>query len=421
MVREGSVGLLLLAGLGIFGAGVAWLKGLNPANRTYNVTVNFPTISGVQAGASVRYRGVTVGRIMSIKPGTNGVEVKIAISPADLIIPANIEATIDQSGLLGESIVNLTPKSETPLPQVAAKPLDGGCDQIVILCNGSVVKGDLGISTDALVKSSIRFADTYGKPEFYNNINSLTVNSGKAAAEIAVLAKEFKVLTKAFQQEVPMLSATAASFGSAANSVSALANQSGSTVARANTTLDQVNSLLVDNRGTLVSTLDNINVMSADLRNTVQQLGPTVDRLQRGQLLSNLETLSANAAVASKNLRDASQNFNNPANLATLQQTLDAARATFQNTQKITADLDEITGDPAVRKQFKDVIKGFSGLLSSTQQLQQQAQYAQMLEQQQATLQSAPANPTASPTLPSHTILPPQLSHRPPQEPSNTP
>ncbi len=386
IAREGSLGLLLLVGLGVFGAGVAWLKGFNPANRSYTITVNFPTIDGVQNGSTVRYRGVTIGRITDVKPGSNGVAVKITIAPADLLIPANVQAAIDQSGLLGESIVNLTPKDQTPVANVAAKPLDRGCDQIVILCDGSTINGDIGVSTDALVKSSIRFADTYGKPEFYNSINALTTNSGKAAAEIALLAKEFGILTRSVKQEVPTLANTTVSIGNAADSASVLAGQAGvfttqatSTASRAEETLVQINALLANNRGTLVSTLDNINVTSASLRRAVTQLSPTVDRVQNSRLLSDLETLSTNAAIASKNLRDASQNLNNPANLATLQQTLDAARATFQNTQKITADLDELTGDPAVRSQFKNVLKGFSGLLSSTQQLEQQAQYAQRL------------------------------------------
>jgi phospholipid/cholesterol/gamma-HCH transport system substrate-binding protein len=54
MVREGSVGLLILAGVGTLIAGIGWLKGLNPANRSFNVTVEFPQIAGVQTGSPRR-------------------------------------------------------------------------------------------------------------------------------------------------------------------------------------------------------------------------------------------------------------------------------------------------------------------------------------------------------------------------------
>jgi phospholipid/cholesterol/gamma-HCH transport system substrate-binding protein len=423
IAREGSLGLLLLAGLGVFGAGYAWVKGMNPTNRSYEVVVNFPTIAGVQPGSTVRYRGVAVGRITNIATASNGVAVTINVAPGDLVIPADVEVTIDQSGLLGENVVNLSPRNQN-VPNVAAKPLDSSCDRTVILCHRSQINGNLGISTDALVKSSIRFADTYGNPEFYQNINTLTANSGKAAAEIAVMSREFGVLARALRQEMGVLSTTTAAIGGAATALGGAAVQAGGTASRASVTLDQVNSLLAENRGGLVSTLDNISAISASLRTSVDQLGPTIDRFQRSRLLTDLETLSANAALASQNLKDASTAFSNPATIATLQQTLDAARATFQNTQKITSDLDEITGDPAIREQFKNVIKGFSGLLSSTQQLQQQVIYAQQLEPTAEALRSQgavaqtqatdPINPTPPATLPPQTILPPRLSYSTP-------
>ncbi|NJN48531.1 MAG: MCE family protein [Alkalinema sp. RL_2_19] len=409
IVREGSVGLLVLAGLGVFGISVAWLQGFNPANRNFTVTVSFPTIAGVQTGSTVRYRGVSIGRIKSIKPSSEGVDVEIAIAPADLVIPANAEVTIDQSGLLGENVVNLTPQSD--VPQVAAKPLDKNCDKAVILCDGSRISGDLGISTDALVKSSIRFADLYGQPEFYGNLNQLTANSGKAAAEIATMSREFGILARAFRQEIKTLSNTAAAIGGAANRAGVVADQAGVVAGKAGqrldqvgVTLDQLNGLIVENRGTLVSTLNNINQTSDSLKVSVNRLPATIDRFERSRLLNDLETLSANAAAASENLKTASKSFSDPATIVTLQQTLEAARATFQNAQKITADLDELTGDPAVRKQFKDVIKGFGDLLSSSQQLQQRANYAQRLEPAAANLAIrqpvAPAPSAASSVMP---------------------
>ncbi|MBE9028553.1 MCE family protein [filamentous cyanobacterium LEGE 11480] len=396
IVREGSVGLLILAGVGIFGASIAWLKGLNPANRSFTVTVGFPTIAGVQSGSTVRYRGVSVGRIQEIKPSSNGVNVTISISPADLVIPADVEVTIDQSGLLGENVVNLTPQRRD-VPQVAARPLDADCDKSVILCNGSRIGGDLGISTDALIKSTIKFADLYGQPEFYGNINQLTANSGKAAAEIATMSREFGILARAFRREIGTLSSTATSISGAANQAGLVANQAGRRLDQVGVTLDQLNGIILENRGTLVSTLENINQTSNSLKRSVNRLPATIDRFERSRLLNDLETLSANAAEASQNLKAASKTFNDPLTITTLQQTLEAARATFQNAQKITADLDELTGDPAVRKQFKDVIKGFGELLSSSQQLQQRAVYAQQLEPAAAQLSRKSMATTVAP------------------------
>ena len=365
MVREGSVGLLILAGVGLFGGLILWLRGLNPSNRSFSVTVEFATTGGVQPGSPVRYRGVTVGRISRISPNPNGVAIQIDIAPADLIIPRDSEVTVNQSGLLGETVLDIIPRKPLPDGVMAAKPLDRDCNKEIILCEGSRINGTLGISTDELVRASIKFATVYSDPQFTGNINSLTKNSSDAAAQIVILSKEVTALVKSARQEVGTFSGTA-------KSISNAATQFGLTIG-------QVNSLITANRATLVSTLDNLNQTSGQLRLTVTRLSPTLDRIQQGQLIQNLETLSANAAQASINLRDVSVRLNNPSNLTVLQQTLDSARATFQNAQKITADLDELTGDPQLRNDLRNLIKGLSGLTSSTQQLQQQAQVAQVL------------------------------------------
>ena len=365
MVREGSVGLLILAGVGLFGGLILWLRGFNPSNRSFSVLVEFATTGGVQPGSPVRYRGVTVGRISRISPNPNGVAIQIDIAPADLIIPRDSEVTVNQSGLLGETVLDIIPRKPLPDGVMAAKPLDRDCNKEIILCEGSRINGTLGISTDELVRASIKFATVYSDPQFTGNINSLTKNSSDAAAQIVILSKEVTALVKSARQEVGTFSGTA-------KSISNAATQFGLTIG-------QVNSLITANRATLVSTLDNLNQTSGQLRLTVTRLSPTLDLIQQGQLIQNLETLSANAAQASINLRDVSVRLNNPSNLTVLQQTLDSARATFQNAQKITADLDELTGDPQLRNDLRNLIKGLSGLTSSTQQLQQQAQVAQVL------------------------------------------
>ena len=393
IVREGSVGLLILGGLGLFGGLILWLRGLNPSNRSFSVTVDFSTIGGVQTGSPVRYRGVTVGRIDRISPNPNGVAVQIAIAPADLIIPRDSEVTVNQSGLLGETVLDIVPRRPLSDGAIAAKPLDRDCNKEIILCEGSRISGALGISTDELVRASIKFATVYSDPKFTGNINSLTKNSSDAAAQITILSKEVTGLVKSARQEVGTFSGTAKSIGNAAD-------QLGLTIA-------QVNSLVTANRATLVSTLDNLNQTSGQLRVTVTRLSPTLDRIQQGQLLQNLETLSANAAQASTNLRDVSVKLNNSSNLTVLQQTLDSARATFQNAQKITADLDELTGDPQLRNDLRNLIKGLSGLTSSTQQLQQQTQVSQVLAPLATMQPQALQNPVSGVVGPASIAQPP--------------
>ncbi|HEY9860951.1 MAG TPA: MlaD family protein [Candidatus Obscuribacterales bacterium] len=368
-IREGSVGLLILLGLGLFGALILWLRGLSLGNRTYQVIVEFINVAGLQEGAPVRYRGVVIGKIDAVRPGPNGVDVILQISSADLVIPSDVIVEANQSGLISETSIDITPRKILPQGAIAARPLAANCDPAVILCNGSRLKGQIGISVDELIRASIRFADLYSDPTFFKNVNTAAKNTADAAAAVSQLSKEIAILSQSTQANLTTVSASAVTTAAA---LSQAATQVGLTA-------NQVSGLVASNRNTLAETLNTIRQTSEQLQVTVQGFSPVLSRFEQSTLLNNLETLSLNAIQASANLRDVSQSLNNPTNVLVLQQTLDSARATFQNAQKITADLDELTGDPTFRNNLRNLINGLSGLVSSTEQLQRQAQLAQVL------------------------------------------
>lgn len=387
-VREGSVGLFILLGLGLFAGLMLWLRGISVGNRGYKVVIDFANIAGMEVGTAVRYRGVAVGKITKTRPGPNGVEVEVEIAPADLLIPNEVTVEANQSGLLGSTSIDITPRKQLTAA-VEAKPLDAKCNTDIILCNKSRLSGRVGVSVDELIRSSMTFANAYSNPAFVADVQAVTRNSARAAAEIAALSREFKGVAVVVKQQVSTLSASSRNVDR--------------TVTKLGLTADQVNELLATNRSNLVGTLSNINLITTQLRTTVTNLNPIVSQVKQGQLLQNLETLSANAAQASANLRDVSNALNSPSNLTVLQQTLDSARVTFQNVQKITSDLDELTGDPAFRTNVRRLVNGLSGLVSSSQQLQQQAQLAQILT---PIAQANANNPAASPTATDATVSP---------------
>ncbi|MDZ7995224.1 MAG: MlaD family protein [Nostoc sp. EfeVER01] len=400
--REGSVGLLLLLGLGVFGLLFLWLNRFTAAGRSYKIIVEFANAGGMQKGAAVRYRGVKVGTISHVRPGANAIDVEIEIAQTDLIIPRNVVVEANQSGLISESIIDITPRTTLPAG-VVAKPLDKSCDTSLIVCNGSRLKGQVGISVDALIRSSTELAGAYNDPKFYRNVNRVLETTTGAASSFSELSQDLQGLTKSLQLQLNTFSATANSVQRATNQLNTSANQTvnkfGATATQANRLLNNLDNLLTTNRSTLVGALNNITETSNQLRVTVSSLSPSVNRLTQGELLNNLETLSANAAQASANLRDASKTLNDPKNAVLLQQTLDSARVTFENTQKITSDLDELTGDPNFRKNLRQLVNGLSGLVSSTQQMQQQVQVATTLDSVKAAV-SKPKNliPIPAPT-----------------------
>ncbi|MCC5640199.1 MlaD family protein [Nostoc sp. CHAB 5844] len=395
--REGSVGLLLLLGVGAFALIVLWLNGVSTGRSSYKFIVEFTNAGGMQKGASVRYRGVKVGKISDIRPKPNAIDVEIEITPADLIIPNNVRIDANQSGLISESIIDITPQASL-VSEVKAKPLEKGCNSSLIICNGSRLKGQIGISVDDLIRSTTELATLYNDPKFYQRVNRLLESSAAAATSVAALSQDVRGLTKGFQGQLSTFGATAnsvqratneltASTTKTANQLSVTANQFGATAKefgltanKANRLLTNLDDLVTTNRSSLVGALNNITETSNQLRATVTSLSPSLNRLTQGEVIKNLETLSANAALASANLRNATQTLNDPKNVLLLQQTLDSARVTFENTQKITSDLDELTGDPAFRDNLRQLVNGLSGLVSSTQQMQQEVQFAATLD-----------------------------------------
>ncbi|GAX35522.1 MlaD family protein [Nodularia sp. NIES-3585] len=390
-LREGSVGLLILLGLGALVMIVLWLNRFTAGSNSYKFLVEFANAGGMQRGAPVRYRGVKVGNISRVKASSNAVEVEIEIAPADLVISRDVVIEANQSGLISESIIDITPKKSILAGEAIAKPLDNNCDDSLIICNGSRLSGQIGISIDELIRSSTNLATTYNDPAFYQNVNRLLESSTAAATGVASLTQDFQGLTKSFQQQLGTFSTTASSLQQStteltasatktAEQLGATASEFSSTASQANRLLSNLDELVTSNRSSLVGALNNITETSNQLRVTVSSLSPAFNQLTQGELLNNLETLSANAAQASANLRDASNALNDPQNLVLMQQTLDSARVTFENTQKITSDLDELTGDPAFRQNLLQLVNGLSGLVSSTEQIQQDVKVAATLD-----------------------------------------
>ncbi len=388
--REGSVGLLLLLGLGVFGLLFLWLNRFTASGGSYKAIVEFANASGMQKGALVRYRGVKVGTISQIRQRLNAIDVEIEIAQTDLIIPRNVIVEANQSGLISESIIDITPKATLPAGVVIAKPLDKSCDASLIVCNGSRLKGQVGISVDELIRSSTALSTAYSDPKFYRNVNKVLETTTGAASSFTELSQDLQGLTKSFREQLNTFSATANSVQRATNQLNASTTQTvnkfGATATQASRLLNNLDNLLTTNRSSLVGALNNITETSNQLRVTVSSLSPTVNRFTQGELLNNLEALSANAAQASANLRDASKTLNDPKNMVLLQQTLDSARVTFENSQKITSDLDELTGDPTFRQNLRQLVNGLSSLVSSTQQMQQQVQVATNLDSVKAAL-----------------------------------
>ncbi len=396
-IREGSVGLLILIGVGLFGGLVLWLRGLNPGGQTYQLTIEFDNTVGMQVGTAVRYRGVAVGRVASILPSSNQVKIRVDITQPGLRIPREILIEANQSGFIGETTVDITPLSLLTDAEQALSPTDGECQTstTAILCDGDTLQGEVGVSYEALLRSTEEIADLFTDPEVVGSLKASLRNVEVVTDQVITLTEALTILTASAQDELEPL----------ASSARQATDNAAEAAREIQLTATDVRSLITANRDSINGTLVNINQSSDRLLGILDTLDTVVSD---SDLIANLETLSANAAAAATNLsaasadvRDITGSLNSPENLLLIQQTLESARDVFQGAQKVLSDVDELTGDPALRNNLRNLINGLSGLLSSSQLLEQQAQLAAALTEIQQVAHPLTVNvPPSTPDSP---------------------
>lgn len=369
-LREGSVGLLVIFGFFVFAGLALWIKGFTFGKQSYQIIADFPDVNGIKVGDGVRYRGLQVGRVDDIQPSTNGVDVVIEIDSTDLLIPQDVTLKARSAGLIGDTFIDIIPESQLSANAANMNPVGSNCDSLQIICDQARLEGEKAITLDDLLPYTYRFSKAYGEPEFVDKVNSTVENAGVAAAEFADLSQNTTALVNQLREEVESTSqelvATADAFKTTAKQVNQLTNN--------------VDQLIAQNESNLTSTLESISTTSDHLQTLVAKIDKTVDAADTQQLASNLNELTANVVVASDNLKNITESLGSDQGVVTLQQTLDSARVTFDNAQKITSDLESITGDPAFLQNVKDLVNGLGNLVSTTEQLEQQIQTSQSIE-----------------------------------------
>ena len=110
-----KVGILALSAIIILLFTVLWVKGKALSNAE-RLTVNFKDVNGMRAGSGVQMMGVRIGQVEEIKPKINlednYVEVKFVITEPNVEIPKASEISIQQSGIIGEQFLEITPPKE---------------------------------------------------------------------------------------------------------------------------------------------------------------------------------------------------------------------------------------------------------------------------------------------------------------------
>jgi phospholipid/cholesterol/gamma-HCH transport system substrate-binding protein len=392
-IKEGSVGLFILLGLLVFGGVIFWLRGSRFRTDSYQIIVAFENAGGLREGAKVRYRGIEVGKIVNINPGSNGVDIVVEIGEA-LRIPREVEIQTTRYGLLGETVIEIFPQKELTAQGESISPISDECrESKLIICDRERLEGEVGAQ---LVESLTRLSELYSSPEFYNNLNSAAKNTSLAGAKVAALSDKMSVFTEQIKQDISKISKTADAFTQTANAtteqITKLGDEFRTTSRQINLLVTNLNEVIDRNKYNFSEAIARVTDTSEQLSYLLKDLDFTVTEFNNTLTATDTQKIGRDLEELSENLREISEQLNKPTNLVALQETLDSARVTFANTAKITSDLDQLTGDPEFRINVKKLVNGLSNLLSYRETLEQQIELAKILNTAQKFSQNSKNN-----------------------------
>lgn len=109
-VTAAAVGVLMLAGCGFHGASSLPLPGGAATGKTYTVTAEFKDVQDLTPQAAVRVNDVAVGDVSDITLDPKTLEAKVTMRLKESVnLPRNAVATLEQTTLLGEKFVAISP------------------------------------------------------------------------------------------------------------------------------------------------------------------------------------------------------------------------------------------------------------------------------------------------------------------------
>jgi phospholipid/cholesterol/gamma-HCH transport system substrate-binding protein len=145
-------------------------------------------------GTRVDYRGVRVGQVVSVTPQPEGVAIEVEITPSDRLISSSVEIQARQSGLIGETSINIIPQKAVLAKDVDYRPLDKNCDPKVIICSGSILTGQDALDVNALIRAMMRISDFFSEPQINEAIRSLATQTPNALRDISKFSNEAATL-----------------------------------------------------------------------------------------------------------------------------------------------------------------------------------------------------------------------------------
>ncbi|KAI7742534.1 hypothetical protein M8C21_017610 [Ambrosia artemisiifolia] len=326
-IWEGGVGLFVVSSTVLLAVSLVWLRAfqLRSRFRKYVAVFEFSQACGIQTGTQVRIRGVNVGSVVRVNPSLKCIEAVVEVEDDKTVIPRNSLIEVNQSGLLMETMIDITPRDPVPAPSFG--PLDPNCvKEGLIVCDRQKLKGYQGVSLDALVGIFTRLGrevEQIGVANTYALAERAAAVIDEARPLLLKVCLAFTLMPAFHMMNKPGFKNCAS--GKMINALGAMP-------------------------------FEHIQAMAEDVQ-------PMLAEVRESGLLQEVESLTKSLTQASEDLRKAHASIMTPENTELIQKSIYTLVFTLKNIESISSDILGFTGDEATRKNLKAVIKSLSRLL----------------------------------------------------------
>nr|YP_010198741.1 hypothetical protein LK101_pgp151 [Gracilaria tikvahiae]UAD87974.1 hypothetical protein [Gracilaria tikvahiae]UAD88177.1 hypothetical protein [Gracilaria tikvahiae] len=123
-------------------------------------------------------RGINIGYVNKIQVKYNYVLVKVNINMSSILIPKNSLVETTQTGLLNDTVVDITPLYNTSSQDIEnTNVFAKSCVKSSFLCHYDYIKGERGLNYDDLVRAATRISQRFDDPVLFNLVNILLQNT----------------------------------------------------------------------------------------------------------------------------------------------------------------------------------------------------------------------------------------------------
>lgn len=258
LTNEVRVGIFTIVGMLLIFVVISFLGIVSFTGWGYNIEVSFDQVKGLKPDNVVRYAGVDIGRIKSIKFNEQNGKVDVRLNvERKYKIPVGAAFTIGSDGLLGEKFVDVAPPKagvagyiEPGSKVVGANPT--GIDDFIDKSAGVLEKMELLVDN---------MNNIFGDKQMQSSLKETMINTGK-------MSKNMESITASVSE---ILSANQAQMGM-------MMQQMTESAASLNRTMARVDKMLaeVDNNGAtganIAKTINNIALLSSRVDNMAKSL-----------------------------------------------------------------------------------------------------------------------------------------------------